>query len=116
MAAATTPADQHMGAAACHRPSGPGRRIDEHARAIGDQWLPAYLAGRHSPYEPPQWMAIARAELNRRGHAIRWCTPNCRHHPWPPRTNPQQPTGVTPARERGRGSAARGGPAHGSGG
>jgi hypothetical protein len=63
--------------------------IDEHARPLGDSQVSAYLTGRGSPYEPPPWMAFACAELDRRGHRSSWCAPACRHHPWPPRTEPQ---------------------------
>jgi hypothetical protein len=67
--------------------------IDEHARPIGDPDFPAYLTGRDRPHEPPPWLSQARAELNRRGHRTRWCTPGCPHHSWPPR--PAAPDAAT---------------------
>lgn len=75
---------------------------DEQPRYNGDETFPVYLRGSGSPYGPPEWMSVARAELNRRGYPTRWCTPTCRHHPWPPRTEAQ------PARDgAGRSMAAR---------
>lgn len=81
--------------------------IDGHQPSYnGDEQFPVYLAGTGGPYGPPQWMAFARAELHRRAYPTRWCTPACRHHPWPPRTEPEPPTAGAPptgdARERDR--------------
>ena len=87
---------------------------DQQPRYNGDEQFPVYLRGAGSPYGPPEWMAFARAELNRRGYATRWCTAECRHHPWPPRIEPTPSTATaTPtaaARERGRKSVAPAGP------
>ena len=67
--------------------------IHHRAAAISDPQLPAYLAGRYSTDEPPAWMKVAQAELERRGHRTRWCSATCEHHPWPPRTTPPAPAG-----------------------
>src|SRR5690349_11475765 len=62
--------------------------IHQRAKAAGDPDMPAYLAGRYSPGEPPAWMSFARAELESRGYRTRWCEPDCAHHPSSPRTAP----------------------------
>jgi len=80
---------------------------DQQPHSNGDEQFPVYLRGVAGPYGPPEWMNIAHAEFNRRGYPTRWCTPRCRHHPWPPRTEPDQPT-TTPIAAR---SGAAAGPA-----
>lgn len=62
--------------------------VHKHARPAGDPRFPAYLAGTSDPRRPPAWLTFAGAELNRRGHRTRWCTPDCEHHAWPPREFP----------------------------
>ncbi|BCJ45848.1 hypothetical protein GCM10010168_57320 [Actinoplanes ianthinogenes] len=57
--------------------------IHRRATAMGDPRMPAFLAGRYSPDEPPAWMSVARAELEGRGYRTRWCEAECAHHPWP---------------------------------
>jgi hypothetical protein len=86
--------------------------IHERPHYNGDRQFPVYLCGTASPYEPPVWMSVARAELHRRGHLTRWCDANCPHHPWPPRSHPTQPgTPCTDtACERGRSFTSRTGP------
>lgn len=87
---------------------------DQQPHDSGDEQFPVYLRGVGGPYGPPTWMAFARAELDRRGYDTRWCTPECRHHLWPPGTDAEQPradAAATPAsRPRRRGSAAHGRP------
>jgi hypothetical protein len=80
---------------------------DRRPREEGDGEFPVLLRATGGPYGPPQWLSLARTELNRRGYATRWCTPRCRHHSWPPRTGSQRPI---PAPARPGAPTRRGGP------
>ncbi|MGK5680506.1 hypothetical protein [Actinoplanes sp. URMC 104] len=57
--------------------------IHKRAVPIGDPRFPACLAGPETPHEPPTWMSLARAELERRGYRTLWCDLDCPHHPSP---------------------------------
>lgn len=71
--------------------------VHKHARPAGDPDFPAYLAGTSDPRQPPAWLIFADAELTRRGHRTRWCTPECELHRWPPHAFPKHRQGAVEA-------------------